>query len=207
MSGLRKVLLRGLIIWLALRAWAAIRPTAFPYFARAVLDLPRPLITREGLLSILVPAAGERVLEVGPGTGYYTLAVAARLEPGGILEILDVRQSFLDYTVERARRSGLRNVIATRGDGGFLPYPDGCFDAAFLVGVLGEIPDPPAALRELRRVLKPDGRLVVGEIFIDPDFPRLGWLVKQARAAGLRQERRTGGPLSYFVEFRPEGQV
>jgi ubiquinone/menaquinone biosynthesis C-methylase UbiE len=202
LARLRRALLGALVLWLALRGWAALRPTAFPYFGRAILDLPRPLITRAGLVHILAPQAGERILELGPGTGYYTLPIAARLEPNGTLEILDVRQTFLDHTVERARRSGLYNVVPARGDGSSLPYSDDSFDAAYLVSVLGEIPDPPAALRELRRVLKPDGRLVVGEIFLDPDFPRISWLVKQGRAAGLRLERRTGTPFAYFAEFR-----
>ncbi|HJW76681.1 MAG TPA: methyltransferase domain-containing protein [Thermoleophilia bacterium] len=169
---LGRALLAGCAAWLALRAWATLRPTAFPYLCRRLLDVPRPLITRRDLLEILDPAAGERILEVGPGTGYYTLPVASRLEPGGILEILDVRQGFIDHTLERARRRSLVNVVPTVGHGDSLPYSDGSFDAAYLVGVLGEIPKPEAALRELRRVLKPGGRLVIGEIFIDPDSPR-----------------------------------
>lgn len=205
MRRLRRALLAGGSAWLALRAWAALHPTAFPYFGRPILDLPRPLITRKGLLEILDPRAGEHMLELGPGTGYYTLCVAARLQPRGILEILDLRQSFLDHAVERARGRGLANIVPTLGDGVSLPYPDGCFDAAYLVTVLGETPEPQATLGELRRVLKPAGRLVVGEIFIDPDFPRLGWLVRRARAAGLLLEDRTGNPLGYFARFRPQG--
>ena len=48
------------------------------------------------------------------------------------------------------------------------PYPDGAFGAAYPTVVLGEVPDQPAALRESGRVLKPGGRLLVGEVF--PDF-------------------------------------
>ena len=147
------------------------------------------------------------MLEVGPGSGYYTLAVAAHLEPAGILEILDVRRGFLDQTVGRARGRGLTNVGATLGDGSLLPYPSGCFDAAYLVTVLGEIPDPDEALWEMRRVLKPAGRLVVGEILIDPDFTTLSWLVNHARAAGLRLERRTGPLVGYFARFTAEADA
>ena len=192
------------VAWMALRAWAALRPTAFPYVGRAILDLPRPGITRRGLLEILGPAAGERILEVGPGTGYYTPSVAARLVPGGVLEIVDVRQSFLDHTAARARRHGLWNVVPTLADAGSLPFPDHRFDAVFLVTVLGEIPDPQAALRDVVRVLKPSGRLVVGEIAIDPDFHRRSRLVARARTAGLRLDRTTGSPLAYFARFTPE---
>ena len=200
-------LVAGCAGWLGLRAWAALRPTAFPYIGRPILDLPRPLITRGGLLEILDPVAGEHMLEVGPGTGYYTLPVAARLGPTGLLEILDVRRSFLDHTVRRARRRGLTNVVPTLGDGITLPYPDRCFDAAFAITVLGEIPDPEAALGELRRVLKPGGRLVVGEILVDPDFTTLRWLVTHARSARLLLEHRTGTPAGYFARFRAEANT
>jgi ubiquinone/menaquinone biosynthesis C-methylase UbiE len=159
------------------------------------------------LLEILEPVGGERVLEVGPGTGYYTLQVADRLGPGGLLEIIDVRQSFLDHTMHRAAERGIVNITPTQADATSLPYEDRAFDAAFLITVLGEIPDPQAALGELRRVLKPAGRLVVGEIFIDPDFPRLAWLVRSARDVGLILERRTGTPAAYFARFRPEWSV
>ena len=204
MRVLVKTLLGALAAWLGLRAFAARRPTAFPYFARAILDVPRPLLTRRRLLEILQPEPGERILEVGPGTGYYTLAVASRLEPDGVVEILDVRRPFLDHTVVRAHRHGLVNVVATLGDGGRLPFPAERFDAAYLVTVFGEIAEPEAALRELRRVLKPAGRLIVGEIIVDPDFPRLSRLVAQARGAGFRLVERTGSRIGYFAQFTPE---
>jgi len=60
------------------------------------------------------------------------------------------------------------NITPTRSDARELPYEDDSFDAAYLVAVLGEIPDQNAALRELARVLKPGGRLVVGELVGDP---------------------------------------
>lgn len=164
-------------------------------------------MTRRGLLDALAPSAGERILELGPGTGYYTLPVARRLAPGGTLEILDIEQRFLDHTLEQARRQGIDNIVVTLADGGSLPYGDKSFDAAYLVSTLGEIPEPEAALSELRRVLKPTGRLVVGEICIDPDFPRLGWLVRCASAWGLQLERRSGSPLGYFARFRPEADA
>ena len=195
----------GAVVWLAVRAWAALRPTAFPYFARLIIDVPRPFITSRRLLEILEPRQGERLLEVGPGTGYYTVPVAARLAPEGTLDVVEVRQRFLDHTMERARAAGLANVIPTLGDGGALPYPDESFDAAFLVTVLGEIPDPEAALGELRRVLKPGGRLVVGEALVDPDFCTPRWLVKHAARAGLQLDRRVGTFLGYFARFSRDG--
>ena len=67
--------------------------------------------------------------------------------------------------------------------------------------VLGEIPDQTTALRELRRVLKPGGRLVVGELFGDPHWVGPGALRRRAEEAGLRFERSTGRFLGQFSSF------
>jgi ubiquinone/menaquinone biosynthesis C-methylase UbiE len=68
--------------------------------------------------------------------------------------------------------------------------------------VLGEIPDQEAALRELRRVVKPDGRIVVGELFGDPHMVTSGALRSRAGATGLEVERKLGGPLWHFTRLR-----
>ena len=70
--------------------------------------------------------------------------------------------------------------------------------------VLGETLDRESALRELRelrRTLKPGGRLVISEAFTDPHMVRFGVLRAQAEAAGLEFERRLGGPLGYYARF------
>lgn len=182
--------------------WWRKNPSACPYGLRFFVELPHPFITRTRLREILAPRPGYRILEVGPGTGYYALHTARWVEPGGRLDVLDLQQEMLDHVVRRAKRSGIENVVPARGDAQRLPYPDGSFDAAYLTVVLGEIPDQERALRELRRVLKPNGRLVVGEVFPDFHMVPLGALRGRAEAAGLRFERRIGGPLGYFASFR-----
>ena len=82
-----------------------------------------------------------------------------------------------------------------------LPYPDETFDAAYLVATLGEIPDQRRALGELRRVLKPGGRLVVGEGLPDPHMVRFAPLHEQAAASGLTLERRLGRSPAYWAAF------
>ena len=120
----------------------------------------------------------------------------------GTVEIFDIQQEMLDHTMRRATERGLANVTPTLGDAQALPYEDDCFDAAILTTVLGEIPDQDLALRELARVLKPGGRLVVGELFGDPHMVTLGALKRRADAAGLGFERVVGpNPLGFFARF------
>ena len=181
--------------------WWRRNPSACPYGQRFWVEAPHPLITRERLREILEPMTGERILEIGPGTGYYTLDLAEWIGVEGALEIFDLQREMLDHTMRRARERGLPNVNPTRGDARELPYESSSFDAVVLVTVLGEIPDPDAAVREIARVLKPGGRLVVGELFGDPHYTSPGALRVRAEAAGLRFERRNGPAIGYFARL------
>jgi ubiquinone/menaquinone biosynthesis C-methylase UbiE len=181
--------------------WWRAHPSACPYSQRFWVEAPHPFITRARLREVLEPAAGERVLEVGPGTGYYALPVAGWLGPEGRLDVLDVQQEMLDHTLRRVAEAGLSNVSGARADAREMPYPDDSFDAAYLVTVLGEIPDQDAALRELRRVVKPGGRIVVGELFGDPHMVTFRALRSRAAAAGLSVERMLGGRLWHFTRL------
>lgn len=177
-------------------------PSACPYSGRWILWFPRPWLSTERLLSVLQPRPGERLLEVGPGVGVQTLPVARALEPGGQLDVFDVQQEMLDALMARGGRQGISNVRPQQGDGRRLPYEDASFDGAYLVTVLGEIPDQEAALRELHRVVKPGGRVVFGEIpLFDPHFVRFPDLRRKAQAAGWRFERRLGPALGFYARF------
>src|SRR5262245_14941496 len=197
--------------WLALAAIAAVltrywslrHPAPMPHLLRWTLALPRGNQSPAHLRQILEPRSGERILEIGPGVGIHAVPIAASLEPGGMLDVFDLQREMLDDVMARARARAVTNIAARLGDARTLPYPDATFDGAYLVGVLGEIPDGQVALRELRRVLKPDGRLVVGEVFIDPDFVSFGTLSSRATEASFAFERRLGGALSYLARFRP----
>ena len=177
-------------------------PSACPYSQHFSLDLPHPSVTRTRLLEMLSPEPGQRVLEVGPGTGYYSLSAARRLDSEGTLDILDIQQEMLDHTMRRASEMGISNIVPTAGDAQALPYPDGHFDSAYLVATLGEVLNQECALRELRRVLKSDGRLVVGEVLLDPHRVSLDKLRGLANATGLEHERTLQGRLGYFAAFR-----
>jgi ubiquinone/menaquinone biosynthesis C-methylase UbiE len=197
----RKLILAGALGVVGVALWWRRNPSACPYSQRFWVQAPHPGITRERLRGILEPSPGERVLEIGPGTGYYTLDLAEWVGAEGAVDIFDLQQEMLDHTIRRARERGLWNVSPTQGDAQKLPYDDDSFDAAILVTVLGEIPDQDAALGEIERVLRPGGRLIVGELFGDPHMVTVRSLQRRAEAAGLRLERRAGSPLAYFARL------
>jgi SAM-dependent methyltransferase len=197
-------------LWTLVAAAAALAyrerrdPSPCPFAQRWLLHVPRPGLTPARLRQILEPVPGERILELGPGDGYHSLDVAGWIGPDGTLEAVDVQEKMLESLMARARKRGVANITPTVADARELPFPDASFDAAYLVTVLGEVPDQAAALAELRRVLKPSGRLVVGEIPpLDPHFVSAGALRRRAEAAGLSFERRLGPPLWFFARFRP----
>lgn len=178
-------------------------PFPMPYFMRWVLLAPRGPHSPKHLREVLQPRSGERILEIGPGIGVHALPVADSLLPDGVLDVLDVQQEMLDNLARRAAKINIRNIMPKQGDAETLPYPDRVFDAAYMIGVLGEIPDSAAALSELRRVLKPGGRLVISEFLIDPDFISLSALQAKTSRAGFVLERRVGPGFAYSALFRP----
>jgi ubiquinone/menaquinone biosynthesis C-methylase UbiE len=99
----------------------------------------------------------ERALEIGAGTGYFTL----NLLRAGVAEsavATDISQGMLDELSASARRLGLE-VGTARCEAERLPFPDDSFDLVLGHAVLHHLPDLDAAFREFRRVLRPGGRL------------------------------------------------
>jgi ubiquinone/menaquinone biosynthesis C-methylase UbiE len=181
--------------------WWRKNPSACPYGQRFWVEAPHPFITRDRLRQVLDVTPGERLLEVGPGTGYYTLDVAEWVGDGTV-DILDLQQEMLDHTMGRAAERGISNITPTQSDATKMPYEDATFDGAYLTTVLGEIPDQDAALRELARVVKPGGRIVVGELLGDPHYVRLSGMRLRAAGAGLAFDERVGNALGFFARFR-----
>jgi hypothetical protein len=79
---------------MAARSSSQRHPAPMPYAQRWVLYVPRGLSSQR-LHRLLEPRSGERMLEVGPGVGIYSLPIAATLAPGGILDALDVQPEML----------------------------------------------------------------------------------------------------------------
>ncbi len=185
------------------RVWSRRSPIPFPYWMRWLLVAPRVLLSPARVRKALQPRSGERILEIGPGVGSHAVSVASSLVPGGVLEVVDVQQEMLGAVARRAAGRRLTNVVPRRADASELPYPDNLFDGAYLIGVLGEIRARSTAIRELRRVLKDSGRLLIGEFLFDPDFVPLRTLKGLTRDAGFTFERKLSVGLAYSAIFRP----
>ena len=116
---------------------------------------------------VLAPRPGERVLEVGCGSGVLCRLVAPLLQPGGYVTGLDISQGFLIQAQGYARQEGLAGRIMFEcGGGEILPHPNGSFDRALAVRLLLHAEDPDAVIHEMVRVVRRGGRVVV----MDWDF-------------------------------------
>jgi len=149
----------------------------------------------------------SRVLEVGPGPGYFSVEVARRL-PQGRLELFDLQREMLEQARRRLETAGLRNVGFTQGDAGNLPYREEQFDIVFLVAVLGETSPPAACLEGIYRVLRPGGLLSITEQPGDPDFIPLPIVRALAGQQGFEFVESYGRRKNYSANFRKaEGNV
>jgi SAM-dependent methyltransferase len=104
-------------------------------------------------------AAGERVLDVGCGCGDTTLELARRVSPGGEVVGVDPSALMLARARERAREVGLANATFVEGDAQTHALPAASFDAVFSRFGVMFFADPSAAFANLRRGLRPGGRL------------------------------------------------
>lgn len=120
------------------------------------------------LLSSLQP--GQRLLDVGCGPGTITLDLAQRVAPGEVLGI-DQSAEVITAAAETAREQGATNVRFAVDDVYALESPDQSFDVAHAHQVLQHLTDPVAALREIHRVLRPDGIVAVR----DADYAAFTW--------------------------------
>lgn len=142
------------------------------------------LFSARRLVRELAPRPDARVLELGPGPGYFSIAVA-RAVPDGRLALVDLQREMLAKARLRLQRAGAANVSFTQASADCLPFRPGSFDAAFLVAVLGEVGDPAACLAALAQTLRPGGTLLVAELPGDPDALSESGLRELGGRAGL----------------------
>jgi len=132
---------------------------------RKVLSIdadPRKTVTWVGV------SPGMDVLELGPGPGYYTPAIAQAAAPGTV-HCIDVQREMLDLVDRVAAAKGLANVKTYKADAAVLPLADASIDLVWALYVLEEVPDLDGTVQEFARVLRPGGEVVVAQVKYDFD--------------------------------------
>ncbi|MGK5553743.1 methyltransferase domain-containing protein [Actinomadura kijaniata] len=129
--------------------------------------------TAENSAAYLLPhlRPGLSVLDVGCGPGTITTGLAERVAPGGRVVGVDPAGSVVAEAAREAAERGLADVTFATGDVYALDFPDDAFDVVHAHQVLQHLPDPVAALREMRRVCRPGGIVAAR----DADFGGMTW--------------------------------
>jgi len=175
------------------QAWqSAGRVAQFADYLERMAAAPAMRVIADRSLALMTLTPGARVLEVGCGTGVFLARLAEAVGPRGQVTGVDHAARLAEQARQRTRSlPSVRIDVATAYA---LPYPDGAFDIAHCERLLVHLDDPAAALSEMRRVVRPGGRVVVGEpawssLAIDhPDAEAIDLLTRQAIVAG-RQPR------------------
>jgi len=117
-------------------------------------------------------APGERVLDLGCGAGFDTLIAAQQVGPDGRIVAVDMTAEMLAKTAAGASTMGLTNVEVREGYAEALPVEDGWADVIISNGVVNLCPDKRAVFKEMFRVLRPGGRIQLGDIVVHKEVPQ-----------------------------------
>lgn len=139
-----------------------IRWAAFYDVLVRVLTFGREQRFREATLDCARVGPGERVLDVGCGTGTLALTAKRRAGPGGLVHGVDAAEAMVARAKHKTMREGL-DVTFTVSPAQLLPFPDGAFDVVLCTLVIHHLPNGARrqAIAAMRRVLRPGGRLLV----------------------------------------------
>jgi len=175
-----------------------------PAFMTLIMDNPvrrRLIQSPDAVAHRMRLEPGMTVVEVGPGKGSYTFAVARRIAPGTIYAC-DIQPAVVKRLKVRAARLGIANVDARVEDAYGFSFGDGSVDRVLMIACLPEIPDPVRVLRECRRILRPGGLVCLSELLPDPDYPLRGTERRWAAEAGLEVDVEYGNFFVYQLNFR-----
>ncbi|HEY8823951.1 MAG TPA: methyltransferase domain-containing protein [Candidatus Limnocylindria bacterium] len=115
---------------------------------------------------------GEWVVDVGCGAGLDTLIAARQVGTAGRVIAVDMTAEMRAKTVRGATEMGLTNVEVREGFAESLPVDDGWADVVISNGVVNLCPDKHAVFREMFRILKPGGRIQIGDILVHKEVPQ-----------------------------------
>lgn len=176
-----------------------------PAFATQLIDNPfrRRFIQKPNIIADRMRLIhGMTVVEIGPGKGNYTKAVAARLMPDGKVYAVDIQESVLERLKKKVQREKLSNIEPRIDDAHNFSFPDESVDRVLAITCLPEIPNPTGVLLECHRILRPDGLVCLCELAIDPDYPKRQTVKKWASDADFELCEEFGNFFSYQLNFK-----
>ena len=162
------------------------------------------------IMDALGVAEGSVVADIGAGAGWFTIRLARRVGPNGIVYAEDIQPQMLEATGRRVAREGLRNVRTVLGSSEDPRLPAGALDAVLIVDTYHELENPDALLRNIAKSLKPQGRVGVVDYKRDglgpgpalEDRVDAELIVRDAEGAGLKLLRReTFLPYQFMLVF------
>jgi ubiquinone/menaquinone biosynthesis C-methylase UbiE len=164
----------------------------------------------EQIMDVLGIAEGSVVADIGAGAGWFTIRLARRVGPNGIVYAEDVQPEMLAAIQRRVNAEGLMNVKQILGKGSDPQLPKAALDVALMVDAYHEIDDRVPLLRNLARALRPGGRIGVVDFKLEGSGPGPAMeerispetVVNDAKSAGLRLlSQQTFLPYQYFLIF------
>ena len=192
------------IIFVIVRIIRKIYKFPIPAFATRLIDNPfrRRLIQKPELIAERMQLKpGMTVVEIGPGKGSYTKAIAKKIQPNGKVFAIDIQESIINRLKKKIKKENIQNIIPKIEDAYNLSFEDESVDRIFAITCLPKIPDPIRALREFKRILKPDGIISLSELFLDPDYPLRRTEKRWAKEAGLDFYEGFGNWFVYQLNF------
>ena len=118
-----------------------------------------------------LPGAGEKVVDVGSGAGLDAVVAAGAVGPRGAVVGVDMTPAMLKRATELATSLGFDHLEFREGLAEDLPVADGWADLVISNGVLNLVPDKVGAYREVFRVLRPGGRIQIGDVCVEREVP------------------------------------
>ena len=206
--GLGNLLIRSIGVTVGAQIGARIahriRPRPYPAPLRDLLDHPVRMRYRDPVATLgpFGIGPGDSVLDLGCGTGTFSVEMARQVGSKGRVHAVDIQGSMIEAARAKVEGAGFAARVSFHHCGAYsLPLEKDSVDVAIAIASLSEMPQPLFALEEVRRVLKPGGRLAVSE-----EIPHTGYALQRTvrqwlQEVGFRYGGLRGTPFCYSLLY------
>ena len=168
---------------------------------------------RHAILDALNIQPGQRIADIGAGTGFYSLLFAQKTGPDGMVYAVDIIQDFIDNIERRARQAGLTNLRGVVNNGRDSGLQPDSIDLAFICDTYHHFEYPQTTMRSILQALSDQGEVVIVDFYTDPKFSS-AWVQSHVRAGRKQviQEMQDHGfelvqdlrlmRTNYFLRFK-----